>query len=427
VAELRRDFESPGANRWAVRARGGGQAYTTQRRDPLHPTGPTAAQPYADLRAEAVIGSLALATRPAAEPRIVHDPEWPGRRDLRLAWRFVEGYVSAQFRYASLFYGQLDRNWGPVGLPGIGVSDYGYPMTEAGFTVGTRTLQLHALARDLRSERDTAGALVRRYFFAHRLGVRVTPRLHLGVWETTVLAGVDRDFDSRYRNPLTLLVLANQYGLGADGNVLLGLDAHWRVGRRLALAAQLGLDDLQYEAADDTLRYPGRWAVTLAASGALGRALGWRALYTRATSLAFRTADPFESFTDAGVGLGRNWADLDQATIVVSVPVVGGAGWGRWLLTPELTLLRQGEGRIGAPFPATAAEAGRLPEIFVGTVERTWRLALGVSGYGGPLELRADAGLHQVSNAGHVPGRDVTRFEGRLQATVGIGAAGVLR
>ncbi len=97
------------------------------------------------------------------------DPEWPGRKDLELAWRFPEAYVSAQFKYGRVFYGQMERNWGPVGLPGIGVSNYGYPQVEAGFLIGTRSFELEALARSLTDGHDTLGNRVHRYFFAHRV------------------------------------------------------------------------------------------------------------------------------------------------------------------------------------------------------------------------------------------------------------------
>jgi hypothetical protein len=149
--------------------------------------------------------------------------------------------------------------------------------------------------------------------------------------------------------------------------------------------------------------------------------LAWRALYTQASSLAFRTLNPFENFTDGGVGLGRNFADMDRVTLTVTIP----AGT-RWLLTPELTLQRQGEGEINDPFPASPEEAGALPQLFIGTVERTWRAAMAVSGRQGPLDLRASAGVHHVVNAGHQAGRTDNRFEGRLQATLGLSWRGVI-
>ena len=423
VHTLREQFEDPPQqNGWRLAARAGAQAYSHLRRDVLHPLGPDGIRPYADLTAEANFGNFVLVSRPAAEPRIVHDPEWPGRRDLTLAWRMVEGYASAQFKYGSVFYGQMDRNWGPVGVAGIGLSSYPYSEVQSGFELGTQTLRLTALASQLQDARDSVGNRVHRYFFAHRLGLRLTDRFNLGVWETVVLAGQNREFDGRYRNPLSLLLLSNQFGLGADGNVLVGLDAGWRAGRRVTLQAQLGIDDLQYEQTSGADRYPNRWALTLAAFGPLGRTLGWRGFYTQASSLAFRTLDPFENLTDAGVGIGRNFDDMDQATILITVP--RGAGW---LFTPELTLLRQGEGEINAPFPASSSEAGAIQQIFIGVVERTWRAALGISGRQGPLDLSANAGVHHVVNADHIAGRTVNRFEGRLQATLGLSRRGVLR
>jgi hypothetical protein len=422
IRQLRAELREPSdSQRWLLSARAGGQAYSHIRRDLLHPLGPDGVRPYGELLGEAALGPFALVSRLAAEPRITDDPEWPGRRDLDLAWRMVEAYLSAQFKYGSVFYGQMDRNWGPVGIEGIGLSDYGYSETELGFEVGVDAVRLAGLARSLEDARDSTGARIHRYFFAHRLGVRVTDRLRLGLWETTVLAGADREFDGRYRNPLSLLLFANQYGLGADGNVLFGLDAHYRVGKGTTFEAQLGIDDLQYENTSGADRYPNRWAFTLAAHGPLGSRFSWRGLYTQASSLAFRTIDPFENLTDGGVGLGRNFDDMDRVTLTVSVP----AGT-RWLLTPELTLQRQGEGDINDPFP-TPDEAGGIPQLFIGTVERTWRAAVAVSGRQGPLDLRATAGFHHVVNAGNQEGNTENLFVGRLQATLGFTHRGVIQ
>ena len=422
IRRLRTALDEPtDSTRWLLGARAGGQAYTEIRRDVYHPLGPDGVRPYAEFTGEASMGGFAMVSRLAAEPRIPDDPEWPGRRDLELAWRMPEAYLSAQFKYGSVFYGQMDRNWGPVGIEGIGLSNYGYNETELAFDIGVDAVRLWASARPL-EDADSAGERVHRYFFAHRLGVRVTDRLRLGLWETTVVAGVDREFDGRYRNPLSLLLFTNQYGLGADGNVLFGFDGRYRIGKGTTIEAQVGLDDLQYENTSGEDRYPNRWAFTVAAFGPVGSRLSWRAFYTQASSLAFRTINPFENLTDGGVGLGRNFADMDRVTVTVSLPVAE-----RWLFMPELTLQRQGEGEINDPFPATPEEAGQLPQLFIGTVERTWRAAVAVTGRQGPLDLRASAGLHHVENAGHVSGDTDNRFVGRLQATLGLSRRGVIR
>ena len=68
---------------WRVAARAGAQAFSHIRRDVLHPLGPDGARPYAEFTGEAVIGPFALVSRPAAEPRLSDDPEWPGRQRSR--------------------------------------------------------------------------------------------------------------------------------------------------------------------------------------------------------------------------------------------------------------------------------------------------------------------------------------------------------
>lgn len=419
VARLRQAWsEDTASARWEVEGRVGGQAYSEARREPLHRAGSDGVQPYLEARLQAKFENLVLVSRPAIEPRLTDDPDWPGRRNLDVTGRHIEGYLSAQFRYLRLWYGQMDQNWGPVGFSGIGLSNYGYPRPGFGLEIGTDRFRLAAQATTLSDEVDSAGQTIHRYFFAHRLGARLTRRLDVALWETVVLSGPDRSFDARYRNPVTLLLLANQYGLGDQGNVLLGADVRWQVGRSVTLLAQLALDDIQYQNRSGPTRTPDRYAFTLMGTGPLIGPVAWRAGYTQASSLAFRTSDPFESFTDQGVGIGRAFADNDQLTLSLTVPALR-----HWLVSPELTLLRQGEGSITAPFPQGTAR-GDTPALFIGTVARTWRAALGVSGAQGPLQLNATAGIHYVENAGHQSGRSQTDFVGRIQATLGLGSQG---
>ena len=149
--------------------------------------------------------------------------------------------------------------------------------------------------------------------------------------------------------------------------MLVGLDLQWRFLQHTTLAFQLAVDDIQYRIATDRTTPPDRYAFTIAAFGPLFRSIAWRALYTQASSLAFRSSDPFENFTDAGVGVGRNFDDNDQLSFFATAPVTR-----HWLVTPELTLSRQGEGSLNDPFPSGNAR-GNTPTLFIGTVEKTSR------------------------------------------------------
>ncbi len=421
VAALLRHYAEPGVETWwRAGVRAGAQAYTTPRRDLLHPVGEGGAAPYGELSLQAGFGPFVAATRPAVEPRVTDDPDWPGRPDVDVAGRLLEGYLSGQFKYFRFLYGQLDHNWGPDGLPGIPLSNYGYERQGLMIELGNRTVRLTALATDLRDGPDTAGQLNHRYYFVHRLAVRLSDRFELAAWEGNVLAGADRNFETRYRNPLSFGYLANTVGLGDRGNEILGLDATWRALRGIAFEAQFALDDFWYQNREQNRD---RWALTLGARGPAPAGSSWRLRYTQVSSLALRAFNNAENFTDAGVGLGRNFSDNDQVTLRIAVPVRTS-----WMFSPELTLLRQGEGRIEAPYPPVgSAELAGTPALFIGVVERTYRAGLQVSGREGPFELSADAGIHRIVNVGHAAGVSDTRIEARMQATIGLDWWGEIR
>ena len=153
-----RQLEDPPApERWRLAARAGAQAYSHIRRDVLHPLGPGRRATVCGVhRRSRDVGHFALVSRPAAEPRPDRRSGMAGAAGPTLAWRMVEAYASAQFKYGSVFYGQMDRNWGPVGLAGIGLSNYAYPRGRVRIQVGTRTLRSTALATLAQGRADSA-------------------------------------------------------------------------------------------------------------------------------------------------------------------------------------------------------------------------------------------------------------------------------
>jgi hypothetical protein len=428
AAELTQAFSDRDDDAWfRVAPRAGVQAFSRARRDLLHPAGPSQATFYADLTLEGRFGPIVAVTRPAAENRLKRDPDWAGgaiQQRKTQAYRFVDGYLAAQWSKARLFYGQMSRNWGPVGALGLSLSDYGYPRSDLGFDLVLRDLQLDVVATQLPDMVSRTGAVHKRYFLAHRLNVRATHRLHLAIWETAILAGENRSFDPTFRNPMIVAAFPLQLGLADDRNAIIGGDLRWRVGR-VRLEGQAMIDDRWRSKPDPNgtgePAHPGRWAATLVGAGPLGSGAAWRIGLAMVNSLAYRTGDSAQSFLDRGVGIGPNFTDNYQVTASVSVPVHR-----RWLVSPDLTLLRQGEGRIDAPFPSGQALTD-TPELFIGTVATTYRAGARVAGSAGPFDLVADLGLHRLTNADHVPGASRTRFEARVQATLGFSTGGMLR
>src|SRR5579884_4013940 len=68
----------------------------------------------ASLELAFAFGPLVAVSHPAVDSRLQFDPDWYGKSDN--ATRFEEAYVSAQWRHGEVFFGILDRNWGPSGV-----------------------------------------------------------------------------------------------------------------------------------------------------------------------------------------------------------------------------------------------------------------------------------------------------------------------
>jgi hypothetical protein len=398
-----------------------GAAATHALRDPLEigrgpgmpsrAAGPTRGFVSGGLDLRLGFGPIILVTHPVFDTRLKFDPDYEGKKDRAIAGRNAEAYLSAQWRYAEVFFGSLDRNWGPPAVQSLLLSPAPYSYDHFALSVGTRGLRLEALLTQLDDVNDTLGIPQHRYFVAHRLVLHPPGRTSVALWEGEVLAGPGRQLEPWYANVLNLGLLA-QYDQGSPGNSLVGFDVQTGAGGATFFASAL-LDDIQVDrggGASSGNNEPSSYGVTIGAQGALGPG-SWTAFYTRVANLTYRTPNPAEAVERRGVGLGRNFSDYDQLTLRGSLLTAPGV-----LLTPEVTLLRQGEGDFRLPYPPVAAY-DTTPAFLAGTLERTLRLALGGRFDRRRWSLVGDGGVHLVRNAGHVQGASETRWVGSVQFT----------
>ncbi len=77
----------------------------------------------------------------------------------------------------------------------------------------------------------------------HRIGVDVTDRLNIGLFEAIMYGDESERFDARYLNPFALFRAIEQQN-GSNGNAMLGLDADWILGKHYSVYAQFLLDEL---------------------------------------------------------------------------------------------------------------------------------------------------------------------------------------
>ncbi len=331
----------------------GVQAATHARRDPVHPAGDGGVWPFGSLEFLGVFGPIVAHAELYGENRLNDDPDWPANITgatipSELTYRYPVAYVSAQWKPAELFIGQLSREWGPRGVPGIPLSGWGYPYYHGAFNIGTRDLRLQGVVAQLEDWADTSGQVIHRYQVAHRLGFQVTPKINLALWQTAIIAGVDQTLNARWITPVGVMFLGNTLSSGDEAQLMFGGDGRIVLNNGVAFEGQVAIDDFRWFAQGDTTDRPNRWAFTMSAMGPLGSKGSWRALYTQVSTYALRTYLPEQDYINIGVGLGRQFVDGDQLTFTTTWPVRTG-----WVVTPELTFLRQGEAEITDSFPPT--------------------------------------------------------------------------
>ena len=402
-ADLRRTQRGPSV-RMDVHA--GVAASSHARRDALREAGPGHATFSGGAALTLYFGPVVLAAHPYFDTRLKYDPDWYGKKDRVIAGRNAEAYISAQWSFGELFFGSLDRNWGPPDVQGLLLSDSPYSFDHFGLALGTSGLRLEAIATQLNDLIDSLGTH-NRYMVQHRLLIHPPGRWTIVGWDASVLSGVGRQLEPWYLNPLNISYLT-QTNTNARVNAFMGID----VSRQAAvtLFAQAMLDDIQIDRKTALDRKPASWGLTLGARGKVPRSsAAWRLFYTQVANLTYRNEDNTDTPIYFGLGTGRNFSDYDQLSLKLSF-----LGPARALLEPEVTVLRQGEGDPRLPHPLVSAYP-TTPAFLSGVVERTVRLAAAGSVARGRWTLSGDGGVHLISNAGHVSGAGQTRWVGTVR------------
>ncbi len=401
-------------------------AATYAKRDPLaaiDSAGPRAAGPKhgfvnSGIALHLDFGPVVAVTHPYFDTRLKYDPDWFGKKDRKIAGRAAESYISAQWRFGELFFGRLDRNWGPSGVQGLLLSDNPYGLDHLAITLGTTRLQLQAIATQLDDRTDSIGALMHRYMVQHRLWLRPSDDWSFALWEGSVLSGAGREFEPWYLNVMNVGYI-EQLNTGTNVNNFAGFDFERR--GDVTVFGQLMLDDIQVDRKSAADKKPISYGLTVGAKGRVGAGSVWSLLYTQVANLAYRNEDNLQVPLYHLLGTGRNFDDYDQATLKLALLPRPGL-----LIEPELTLLRQGEGdpRLAHPlisaYPTTAT-------FLQGVVERTLHIAL--SGSYAPdvrFGLRFDAGIHRINNYLHLTGQTRTKFVGSVAVSYRFSRGGAL-
>jgi hypothetical protein len=352
-------------------------------------------------------GPVVAFMRPILENRLNSDPEFHGRKDRRIAGRVEDAYVSAQWRYAELFFGRAARTWGPYTHQGLLLSDAPYTYDHLFGRFGVQRFNGEIVLARLEDHWSPDG-FQQRYFAAHRVNGRWRG-VEASIGESVVYSGVARGFEFSTANPLNLYALAWR-NEDANANLLVNakLAARTRFG---VLSGELMIDDLQIDRCDEICQEPSSYGFTFSAEGLrLTRAQRAFASYTRVSALTYRTPESAERYSMFDVGLGRGYSDYDEVRAGLD-------------LIPRATPVRvyfahrrQGAGDYRRLFPAPEDYAAQ-PGIFEPPVRRVNRVGVSGGRVFGQFDVRGDIGLNWVRAEGSPLETHDSEFEGRVRVS----------
>jgi hypothetical protein len=393
--------------KWGAMVAAGARASTSQRLDPLRPTGEEDVWPWLNAGAWVEAGPVVGEVRLLGDTYLSDDPDGldPGQRR---AARTDHAYVAADFPVASLIVGRLKRNWSRTHTNGLMVSDVSTAYPQLDFELRAWRFALRSFTGEL----DGIDGL-KRYVAAHRLDYQAGD--FVVSFGESILYASATGLQVRWLNPFEFLFFDHDNEpVDASQNLMLNLETWYRLGG-VVLHGEAFLDDIDVDPDEGQEAEPPVYGFTLGAEfNSVAPWLQLGAEYQQVSAWAYRTPNFVDQYSFLQRGLGENYSDYDRLTLWADLYPQTRGLW----VTPVLQLQRQGEGDFRDSI--VGGYQGE-PAIFLGVKETTYRAGLRARWQ--PLKyfwIAFDFGHNWVRNKDHVEGSNVTEFEavGEIGGTI---------
>ena len=377
VERVRRSLESL-ADSVHVSVEAAAQGYTNARRETFRAGGASGFAPAFGLWGSARSGPLIAVVNPAIDERLRDDPEFAGEKTTEVTGRMQTAYLALSGSIGDLVLGRMARNWGTDLFDGLLVSSMPYAFDALSGAVRIGRFELTSVAQRLSGITDTTGtgADFNRYFFAHRLDIRLGRDTWLGLTESGVYGGPGESLQPAFHMPLNP-ALVSAFNDSVGGNFLVGVDFATRLGRQWRLEFSAYLDDIQTDDQTLTDQRPTAYGAAATVRYALPEAPVHVALgYSRVSYLSYRNSfEPELVYAHQNVGLARNYSDYDQLLLRIAT-----APTDRWTAWLDASYYRQGSGDFRQAFPPDSVLATPGHAFLVAPVTKFGAARISVEG-----------------------------------------------
>ncbi len=178
------------------------------------------------------------------------------------SYQYLTGYLSySPNKIFNFQVGQDKQFWGD-GYRSLFLSDVSAPYPYFKITTNVwkfNYVNLYTIMKDATNPSGLKKDWSTKYASFHYLGINVSKRINIGLFESVVWQGTDnnryRGYDINYMNPI-LFFRPTEYSLGSSDNALIGLSYKIKIFKKQQLYGQLLVDDF---ALKEALQHNGNW------------------------------------------------------------------------------------------------------------------------------------------------------------------------
>jgi len=342
------------------------------------------------------------------DEKLAEDQNYTGKKWRGLAGEVEQAFVHYRRKSFDINAGRFASFWGPKNSLVLSADN---ALDGLGYSIHWGRLSLsYRLARldGLNPDDDGVEQYYNRYFAGHRLDLRLSKQVRIGIFESVIFGGPGRQIDLYYLNPL-IFFHSSQLNEGMNDNSFLGFDLSVKPRHGLRLYGQLLVDDFQIEKKSQGDQEPDQYALLAGGQWVdLWRETDLALEYTRVANRTFNQKVEYNRYLIDGIPLGDVLGnDYDLLTLDMK----------RWLsdqtaVAVEVSIYRQGEGRITDEWtePWMAIEGDYDEPFPTGTVEKTYSYSLRLTSF--LLDhffIDLTGGIERINNYRHITGEDRTR------------------
>ncbi|MEQ9105364.1 MAG: capsule assembly Wzi family protein [Rhodothermales bacterium] len=225
-------------------------------------------------------------------------------------WMDSQGMIGLRTNHFEVRFGR-DRNLWGTGTSSTMLSDFPTAYDQVQIRTSVWRLQYTNLfaALAVTGAGTPTGFRPRKYSAMHRLAIRITDRIEVGLFETVVFAtdslGTRDRFDLAYANPI-ILYRAAERDRGSPDNVLIGLSGSWRPVDNVRLYGEFMLDEFASSFfGEEWWANKWAWMTGVHVTNLPLERLDLRAEVARIRPFMYAHKGDYNAFTHFGDGLGH--------------------------------------------------------------------------------------------------------------------------